>query len=184
MLVLALLNHETPQDFNGRLAEARMTYRSPLYPHVEIGIVSTRRDRRVPRKYLFWTIARVLDSFARAHTFTSTNVFMDLGGIKVGTVFFVAHESGPGALKAGRLDSGFQDTVLAHPSLQQSPDNGTVASFGTDDIEWHFNFRGELLKRDDIFMNTIAALIDVASHDEHTFVNFVDSWPGYGAFVL
>lgn len=184
MLALAVLNHETPRDFNGLLPEARMTYRLPLYPHVEIGIASTRRDRRVPRKYLFWTIARLLNSYIHlGGPFVSANVIMELGGFKVGTFFLVAHESGPGAFKAGRLNSGFQETVLALPFLQQSPDNGTVASFGTDDIEWHFNFYGQLLKRDDIFMATIASLIDVARHDEHTFVNFAGSCPGYGAFV-
>lgn len=185
MLVLFLLYHETPQDFNGRLPEARMTYRTPLYPHVEIGVVSTRRDRRVPRKYLLWTIARVLDSFVRG-TFTSTNVIMEMNEVKVGTLFFVAHESGAEAWKAERLNSGFQDTVLAPSSFQQSLDrNGTVASFGEDDIEWRFTFHGELLRMEDIFMATIAALIDVARHDDGLFHDrFVGSWPGYRALVM
>lgn len=181
MVVLHLLAEETPQDFNGRLSEARITYRSPLCPNVAISVASTRSDRRVPRKYLFWTIARVLDFFNKADTFTSANVVMKLRGLKVGTVFFIAKESD--ALNAARLNSGFQDRVLTYSSLQRSLDNTTIASFGSDDIVFRFEFYGEPLKMENIFMATVAGLIDVAQQDQHPFDFFVGSCPRYDAFI-
>ena len=172
---------QAAKDFDGQLPNPTTIFRDPNYPGFSIAVSSPGQRRLVQRKYVLWGMARILNHMIQDNSFRGSISSLYFRNVVVGRILLVA---------GGRnhLGAGFEDVAVTQPRLDmpapQQMSNNTQLSTGEDSnaIRYDFEFVGDELVKQDVFMGTLGGLIQVAQHTNHPFDFWVGSFPGYHCF--
>ena len=178
---IRFIAEQAAEDFYRRLPRPSIVFSDPNYPSVSIAVSSPGPRQVMERKYVLWGMARILNRMIERNAFRGSIYTLRWRGAVVGRILFVA---------AGRdaLDTGLRDVAITQPRLEipspQQMSNNTQLSMGegSNAMSYNFEFWGELLVKQDVFMSTLGGLIQVAQHASHTFDFWVGSFPGYRCF--
>ena len=172
---------QAAQDFSGRLPRQMVVFRDPSYPSFSIAVSSLSPTHFVKRKYMLWAMARILNHMIADDAFKGSFFRLRWRDEVVGRVLFVA--GGRNELDAGFKDVAVTQPRLEMPSLQQMSNSIEVSiGEGSNALTYDFTLHGQVLVKQDVFMATLGGLIQVASHEGHTFNFWVGSFPGYRCF--
>ena len=165
MSAVRLLAMQLKEDFEGRLPLATMEYHDPQYHDLTIVISTLGVNELMPRKFLFWGIARIL------HTMTTQSAFIDSWyelkwqGKAIGDILFNSQPPRP-PLLGGK----------PFPKTNKPNDTSISADAYNLSFEYRFIDRQPLASKD-VFMGTIGALVQLAQNPDQEFDKFAGGFP-------
>ncbi|KAL8923698.1 MAG: hypothetical protein Q9208_004450 [Pyrenodesmia sp. 3 TL-2023] len=185
MTAVGFLAGQVSLPFTGRVSRGQSTFRDPsLSPRLSIIVGGPRgADQRVLRAHVFWGVAQILNHMIGGHGFTAGTWQLSSGGVEVGTIFFVA---GGDAVQR-RVGAGSENSTIGGALSQPIPlselNPASTTALSDSVFFFQFQFVGDLMTMESVFMGAIAALVELAPKPEATtFDDFRASFPGYRAF--
>ncbi len=154
---VSMLAAQAAQDFHGRLSSPRVTFSHAQYPDLAIIVASAHAFDCVPRRYVLWGMARLMNYLVLGNDFRDSFFVLRWQGSMVGNIYMGPPPQRPTLSKTA-------DTALtAMESSVISQANDTSATpVGVDALSFHFQFYGRSLTMSDIFMGAIGTLIEAA----------------------
>ncbi|KAI4192958.1 MAG: hypothetical protein LQ350_008524 [Teloschistes chrysophthalmus] len=169
--VANLLATEALKDFSGLLLGPAISFHDPNYPHVSIVATGAVPPSGMPRAFLLWGIARIMNSMVQNSRFITGHYPLVWRGAPAGVLAIVL-----------RPDSQYGDSVLAVSRRSAAYEqNDTVAVPDASMLSFSYEFHGNLLPMEHICMGTIGALIQAAQLPERTQLNFIGGFVPYRA---
>ena len=188
MFIIDLLSKLAIEDFNGNMPQTRNVFTNPQYPGIYSGAEARTGGRLLPRRYVFWGIARVMNHLVR-HTNFRGGIFQLLFlGREVGKFVLTGGIQTSDTISLETITSDFGSSILnsSTPSLEppSSPTasqdiNTTAIAVGQGTITYTHAFYGSLLSPKDVFMGAIGAMIQLAQDTQTVFTFFLGTFPGY-----
>ena len=171
MSVVRLLATQVNEDFEGLVSVQKATYTDPQYPDLTIEMSSLRFGRLVPRKFLFWGLARIMHQMTTDNSFVDSWYELAWQGISIGEILFNAVPA------RAQLEAKHINTTRTRSEMDQS--NTTIASIGPKGLSFEYTLITEqLLTGRDVFMGTIGALVQLAQNPHRAFDRFAGNFPG------
>lgn len=156
-------------DWTSPLADARTLFRDPEYPTLKIAVASMG-SQRIQRRYVLWGIASALHDMYLEGRFIGCVLHLSWQGREVGRIHIVDT-----AGLSHQTFGNYTTVTLTQPVTNQA--NDTTTAVGADQLSWDYEFKAPILPSADIFMGTIASLIQLAEQTIPNFDHFVGSWP-------
>ncbi|KAL8782266.1 MAG: hypothetical protein Q9213_005540 [Squamulea squamosa] len=154
-------------DWTDPMSQARSTYRDPSYPQLVIAIASAG-STPLQRRFVLWGLARFTDHMVRHNQFVACQAQLFWRGSPIGSIRFI-HLGGPRA----RSIDGSENVNETAEMVARSDENN-------NELSWDYTFYDRKLEPIDIYMGSIAALVQVAERPKDNIDSFVGSWPqGY-----
>ena len=182
MTAIGLLAQQAQKDFNGRLSRPTIVFRDPRFnPRLQIVVTAQGPNERLPRRYVFWGIARILNHMIHHNTFIGSIWKLFWQGEIVGTIFFIA--GSPSQLDTGSPKLTINPTLSQPLNIQRNANNTAISATNAA-LSYEFEFWGRILPIDDVFMSAIGALTDLAERVDQAFYSFTGIFQGYPACHL
>jgi len=163
---VSILTAQAAQDFHGRLRSPQVAFTQAQYPDLIILVAGADRSDCIPRRYLLWGMARLMNHLVSGDDFRDSFFVLRFQGSLVGNIYI-----GPPPQQAA-------DTapIALEPSIIDQANDTTATSISVDTLSFHFQFYGRSLTMSDVFMGAIGALIEAAqpASDEklRSFIGF------------
>ncbi|CAF9926355.1 MAG: hypothetical protein HETSPECPRED_006312 [Heterodermia speciosa] len=185
-------------DFEGELPNNPATFVNIAFPHIGAAVYRPNPREPVPRKYVHWGLARVMNHIIREQDYKD-NIYSlfwtdpNRATRKVGELYI-----GPSPPRMGVGNGGSQTASSLLPQALNSteivlgagsqPTNGTQASIhgSSNSLTYQYDYHGDEMTVEDVVMGTLGSINEAAQfHDRsgHTTV-FVGSFPRYYAFCV
>ncbi|KAL8659432.1 MAG: hypothetical protein Q9202_007137 [Teloschistes flavicans] len=176
-----MLATEALKNFDGHLPGRTVSFLDPRYPHITVVANSLVYSEGMPRSYLFWGMARIMDHMVQIDLFIASNFALIWQGRPAGGLSIALRPTGPGDKQ--RVTTGLPRSL----SQQQ---NTTAASHDEDFTSFEHEYHGSLLTVEDVCMGAIGALVKAAQLPDrphvYTFVggfmpyHALQSWSSFG----
>ena len=163
MSAVHILAMQVKEDFEGRLPLETMVYSDPQYHDLTIVISTLGVDELMPRKFLFWGMAKIMHRMTAQSDFIDSWYELKWQGNVVGDILF--NSQPPRAPLGGKL-------------FQVSKPNDTSISADASNLSFEYRLiREQILASKDVFMGTIGALVQLAQNPDHEFDKFAGGFP-------
>ncbi|KAG7002213.1 hypothetical protein G7Y79_00028g062340 [Physcia stellaris] len=171
MSAVRLLATQINEDFEGLVPVQKAEYTDPQYPDLTIEMSSLRFGRLVPRKFLFWGLARIMHQMTIDNSFVDSWYELTWQGSPVGEILFNAVPA------RAQLESNHINKTRTRSAMDHS--NVMMGSTGPEGLSFEYTLVTEqLLIGRDVFMGTIGALIQLAQTPHRAFTRFAGVFPG------
>lgn len=165
---VSMLAAQAAQDFHGRLRSPRVAFTQAQYPDLIILVAGADRSHCIPRRYLLWGMARLMNHLVPGNDFRDFFFVLKFQGSLVGNIYI-----GPPPQRVG---TGNEALIALEPSIIDQANDTTATLISVDALSFHFQFYGRSLTMSDVFMGAIGALIEAAqpASDEklRSFIGF------------
>lgn len=148
-----MLAAQAALNFHGQLPSPRVTFIDAQYPDLAIIVAGAHAADCVPRRYVLWGMARLMDHMVSQNDFRDCFVVLMFQGSIVGNIYI-----GPPAQAATTSNTTNETIVAPKPSLIDQANNTTTSNT----LSFHFQPYGRVLPMSDISMGAIGALIVAA----------------------
>ena len=185
-------------DFEGELPNNPATFVNIAFPHIGAAVYRPTPREPVPRKYVHWGLARVMNRMIREQDYKDNiyNLFWtdpNRATRKAGELYIGPSPPRMGAGNGGSLTTpsllsqALNSTEIVLGAGSQ-PTNGTQASIhgSNNGLTYQYDYHGDEMTIEDVVMGTLGSINEAAEfHDRsrHT-TYFVGSFPRYYAFCL
>lgn len=166
-----LLASQVNENFEGLVPMQKATYTDPQYPDLAIEMSSLRFGKLVPRKFLFWGLARIMHKMTMDNSFVDSWYELTWQGSPVGDILFNALPT-RAQLEANHINTTGTWSEMSHTNV-------TLASIGPKGLSFEYTLITEqLLTGRDVFMGTVGALVQLAQNPNRAFNRFAGIFPG------
>ena len=170
LYVAKVLMDEIGKDFHGSFENAVTVFRDGVYPRLEVTATVIESDQRLPRRYFYWGIARIIRFMVEKAQFFERDFLLLWRGVRVGRITWKLVDI-PDDLK-----NSHNATSLIPPATNYT--NTTAGSAGDENfLSWTYSPYGQLMTITDIAMGTIASLVQAAQLPSQNFESFIGYWP-------
>ena len=81
--VIFLLAHEDHKGFDGSLEEPTIVFRNGSYPHLEITVAAIQPGQLLPRRFLYWGMAKIMEFMVESEAFFERRFLLTWQGVEV-----------------------------------------------------------------------------------------------------
>lgn len=171
MSAVRLLATQINENFEGLVSVQKAKYTDPQYPDLTIEMSSLRFGKLVPRKFLFWGLARIMHQMTMDNSFVDSWYELTWQGSAIADILFNAVPA------RAQLEAKHINTTRIRSEMDHS--NVTIASIGPKGLSFEYTLITEqLLTGRDVFMGTIGALVQLAQNPHRAFDRFAGNFPG------
>lgn len=154
---ITMLAAQAAHDFHGQLPSPRVTFTDAQYPDLAIIVAGAHAADCVPRRYMLWGIARLMDHMVSQNDFRDSFVVLMFQGSIVGNIYI-----GPPPEASTQSNTTNNALKTLELSLINHPNSTTISLTTTTALSFQFQPYGRALPMSDIFMGAIGALIAAA----------------------
>ena len=170
MFACSVLGQLSVEDFNGRVRYRRLTLFDPKHPSFEL-VVTSESPTPLLRKYVMWGIASIMEHMVE-NEFSANTFELMWEGAKIGDIDWNLLDTDNG----GHLNGSSKAETWTLPLSNFT--RSSAISAGVNAPYWGYNYYGYLLDSKDVFMATIASLVQAAQLPSHNVDSFLGYWPG------
>ena len=184
MTALRAIAEEASEDFTGLLKQQHMTFSyPPLHAPVAIG-VSSDTDQPLPRRFLLWGTARVLNHMSVLDAFRASVYQLSWRGKVVGSIVVAAGGNGHLVAGAGDAPTSMSNATRPSPELVASSPASSILDTANS-VNFDFESYGRQLTMIEIFMATIGSMIQLAQHSGTASLEYWrGNFPGYRVYHI
>ena len=170
MFALNLIGQQALQNFNGSLTAPNVTFRDPDYPDMELIVTSYESGRPLSRQFFLWGMAKIMAFMEVTVQYSAHWFLLVWKETRVGLIQWVHVNASDDSIRS--------PNTRPFPLIEsQQPKRTAAVAFGDGQLSWAYNFHGTLLTLTEVFMSTIAALVQAAELGNHTLDSFTGYWP-------
>ena len=186
MFIIELLSQLCQEDFDGQMPEDINRFQNPKYPHVVLSAAARGQGRKLPRRYVLWGIARIMNNLVqhKTPTFHGGVYGLKWGGRPVGRILLISIAvptiansvvDGFGLLDANQTNEESLSTLAKQTPYLVNP------SLTDTSLTWTHDFHGEEMTQADVFMGAIGTLIQAAQLPSSYLDTNIGFFPSYKA---
>ena len=170
LYVAKVLLDEIVRDFHGSFEHATTVFRDGVYPHLEVTATVIEAGQRLPRRYFYWGMARIMDFMVDKGQFFERDFLLVWRGAHVGRITWRLVDIPDDSMNR------YNATTLAQPAMNQT--NAAVSAASDENLlSWTYTPYGQLMTITDIAMGTIASLVQAAQLPNQNLETFLGYWP-------
>ncbi|KAL8687194.1 MAG: hypothetical protein Q9218_006566 [Villophora microphyllina] len=155
-------------DFNGNLSRQTYTVQELVYPGLDFKASSETPGEFIPRRFIFWGLARMMDRFAREGKYYTSFYPMTWQGERAGT-FDISWGHYSQRDELFNLTAG--DAQVKEVRVPSTA-NDSVPNYDPR-LSWDYQFYGSVLPPVDIWMSVIGAMVAAAElPNDRNLTNF------------
>ena len=158
MFVIDLIAKLAINSWDEKLPHPYTLLTNPEYPDLSLAAAATSERTRLPQKYLFWGLARVMERLTRLG-FVGGAYDLLVQGRRVGSFTLISGSLSHAVAGNLAIDSGLNQ-VVNPTALTQSANSIPIVSDET--VTWTHEFGSRLLTPADVLMPAIGSLISAA----------------------
>ncbi|KAL8784729.1 MAG: hypothetical protein Q9195_008911 [Heterodermia aff. obscurata] len=184
-------------DFDGELPNNPETFVNVAFPHIGAAVYRPNPRQPVPRKYVHWALARIVNQIIRDQDYKDNTYFLfwtdrNRAKTKVGEVYL-----GPSPPRMGVSSGSSQPTSLLSQVLNSTdvilaagsePRNDTQVSVDSSNngLTYHYQYYGDEMTIADVVIGTLGSINEAAEYQDRSvpIKMFVGSFPQYYAFCV
>ena len=170
MFALNLIGQQALQNFNGSLTAPNITFRDPDYPDMELIVTSYESDRPLSRQFFLWGMAKIMAFMEVTVQFSAHWFLLEWKETRVGLIRWVHVNTSDSSIRGS-------NTIPVPLTESRQPKRTAAIALGDHQLSWAYDFHGTLLTLTEVFMSTIAALIQAAELGNYTVDSFTGYWP-------
>ena len=184
-------------DFEGDLPNNPARFVNVAFPHIAAAVFRPNPNLPVPRKYVHWGLARVVNHIIQDRDFKDNTYFLfwispNRAKTKVAELYigptppFIgigSDSSQPASPLSQALNS--TETILA-PGSQRANDTQGFIDISSNEMTYDYHFHDDEMNIEDVVMGTLGGINQAAeTHDRSGSVDmFTGSFPRYKAIVI
>jgi len=154
---VSMLAMQASQDFHDQLRWPWTAFTDARYPDLTILVAGAHASDRIPRRYVLWGMARLMNHLVSGNDFRDSFFLLRFQGSVVGSIYI-----GPPPQRVAQSGTADKPLVVLEQSVVDQTNDTTATSISADVLSWRYQFYGRPLTMPDIFMGAIGALIEAA----------------------